>query len=347
MPESRALVTGGAGFVGSQLAGELLKRGWSVDVIDDLSTGTTRNLARMTDHPRFFHTIDSVMNRPLLEKLVARADVVFHLAAAVGVQLVVDRPLHTLRTNVGATELVLELAAQYGRGVLIASSSEVYGKSTKNLFHEDDDVVLGPTSRARWSYAASKMLDEFLALAYVKETRLPVTIVRLFNTIGPGQSERYGMVVPRFVRQALLGEPITVYGDGTQTRCFGWVGDVVCAMIDLMGCPDAAGEVFNVGHSKEIRIRDLAVLVREMTNSRSEILFLRYEDAYSADFEDMARRRPALHKIARTIGYRPSRDLPQMLEPIIADWRVRLGMTGAARHDEPRAPVHAAMLVAD
>lgn len=320
----RALITGGAGFIGSHLAEALLERGYAVEVIDDLSTGSIENIAHLKGHPRFSYTLDTVLNRSLMLELVDRADVIFHLAAAVGVRLIVEQPVRTIETNIKATELILELAARKRKPVLLSSTSEVYGKLDRPKFSEEDDLVLGPTSKARWCYAASKIIDEFLAKAYFKEKGLPVVIVRIFNTIGPRQTGRYGMVVPRFVRQALLGQPITVYGDGTQRRSFTWVGDVVNAMIALMEEPKAYGEVFNIGHTKEIAIRDLAILVKEMTQSPSEIVFIPYEQAYEAGFEDMPRRLPDISKIQRLIGYQPSLDLPEMLERIIAYERERL-----------------------
>lgn len=321
-----ALITGGAGFIGSHLAEALLDRGWRVQIIDDLSTGSIENIEHLKGHPRFSYELDTVLNRSLMMELVDRADVVFHLAAAVGVRLIVERPVHTIETNIKTTEVVLELCARKGKPVLISSTSEVYGKLNRETFSEDDDLVLGPTSKFRWCYAASKIIDEFLAKAYYKERGLPVVVVRLFNTIGPRQTGQYGMVVPRFVRQALRGEPITVYGDGTQRRSFTWVGDVVDAMIRLIQHPRAYGEVFNVGHTKDISIYELARLIKTMTGSPSEIVFIPYEQAYEAGFEDMPRRLPDISKIQALIGYRPTLDLPEMLERIIAYERERLAM---------------------
>jgi len=315
---SRALITGGAGFIGSHLAEALLERGWTVEVVDDLSTGSIENISHLKGHPHFAYTLDSVMNRSLMLELVDRADVIFHLAAAVGVRLIVEKPVHTIETNIKATELILELAARKHRPLLLASTSEVYGKLDKPKFSEDDDMILGPTSKARWCYAASKMIDEFLARAYFKEKGLPTVVARLFNTIGPRQTGQYGMVVPRFVRLALAGEPISVYGDGTQRRSFTWVGDVISAMLALIEHPKAYGEVFNIGHTKEVSIYDLAVLVRHMTGSPSEIVRIPYEEAYEAGFEDMHRRLPDISKLQRAIGYAPTLDLSQMLERIIA-----------------------------
>ncbi len=320
----RALITGGAGFIGSHLAEALLARGDRVWVIDDLSTGSIENIAPLKSHPRFGYVIDTVFNRGVMAELVDLADVVFHLAAAVGVRLIVEDPVWTLEQNVKGTEVVLELAAKKKKTVLLASTSEVYGKLDKPRFSEEDDLVLGPTSKARWAYAASKIIDEFLGRAYWKQKGVPVVIVRLFNTIGPRQTGRYGMVVPRFVRQALLGEPITVYGDGSQRRSFTWVGDVVDALIKLVGCPAAAGEVFNVGHTEDISIGELAELIKRKTNSPSEIVFIPYEQAYEAGFEDMRRRLPDLSKINRYIGYRPTLSLAEMLDRVIDYERSRL-----------------------
>jgi UDP-glucose 4-epimerase len=320
----KALVTGGGGFIGSHLAEALLKQGWTVQVIDDLSTGSMENLDLLKDHPRFSYVLDTVLNRPLMMELIDRADVVFHEAAAVGVRLIVEKPVHTIETNIKATELVLEVCARKRKPVLLNSSSEVYGKLDRPQFREEDDLVLGPTSRARWCYAASKIIDEFLAKAYFKESGLPVVIVRLFNTIGPRQTGQYGMVVPRLVRQALAGRPITVYGDGSQRRSFTWVGDVVGALIALIQHAGAYGEVFNIGHTKDISIHELAVMVKEMAESRSEIVFIPYEQAYEAGFEDMPRRLPDISRIHGLIGYQPSVELPEMLKRIIAEERTRL-----------------------
>jgi UDP-glucose 4-epimerase len=265
------------------------------------------------------------MNRPLLLELVDRADVVFHLAAAVGVQLIVERPVWTIETNIKASELVLELCARKRKPVLLSSTSEVYGKLAKHTFGEEDDLVLGSTSRSRWCYAASKIIDEFLAKAYFKEKGLPTVVLRIFNTIGPRQTGQYGMVVPRFVRQALSGRPLTVYGDGTQRRSFTWVGDVVNAMMALIDNPQAHGELFNVGHTQQIRIHDLAVLIKETIKSQSDIVFVPYEQAYEKGFEDMPHRLPDISKLQRLIGYQPSLNLPEMLERIIAYERQRNG----------------------
>jgi UDP-glucose 4-epimerase len=325
----RALVTGGAGFIGSHLAETLLERGWQVDAVDDLSTGSVENLDHLIKHPGFAFTLGSAMDGDTLAPLVATADVVFHLAAAVGVRLVVEQPVHTIKTNIGTTETLLALAAERRCRVLLASTSEVYGKLDGHRFSENDDVVLGPTSRSRWSYAASKIIEEFLGIAYAKERGIPVTIMRLFNTIGPRQTGQYGMVVPRFVRQALQGEPLTVYGDGTQRRSFTWVGDVVNAMITLVQHPGAIGEVFNLGHTKDIEIRALAALVKQLTHSESDITHVAFEQAYESGFEDMPRRLPDISKIARLIGYRPTLDLTEMLERIIRHMRAESAATKA------------------
>ena len=322
---ARALITGGAGFIGCHLSETLLERGWTVGVVDDLSTGSMENISHLKGHSHFAYVLDSVMNRPLMLEQVDQADVIFHLAAAVGVRLIVEKPVYTIETNIKATELILELAARKQKPLLLASTSEVYGKLNKPKFSEEDDLILGPTSRARWCYAASKIIDEFLARAYYKEKGLPTVIVRLFNTIGPRQTGQYGMVVPRFVRLALAGEPIPVYGDGTQRRSFTWVGDVIGAMLALIEHPKAYGEVFNIGHTKEISIHDLAVLVKQMTGSPSEIVLVPYEEAYEAGFEDMPRRVPDISKIQRLIGYQPVLDLPEMLERVIAYERERGG----------------------
>ncbi|MBI3091834.1 MAG: GDP-mannose 4,6-dehydratase [Candidatus Tectomicrobia bacterium] len=322
---TNALITGGAGFIGSHLAEVLLQRGAAVQIIDDLSTGSITNVEHLKGHPNFTYVLDTVMNRRLMMELVDRADEVYHLAAAVGVRLIVEEPVRTIETNIKATELVLELCAKKRKPVLLASTSEVFGKLDKPTFSEQDDLLLGPTSKARWCYAASKIIDEFLAQAYFKEKGLPTIVVRLFNTIGPRQTGQYGMVAPRLVRQALLGEPLTVYGDGSQRRSFTWVGDVVEALLALMQQPNAFGEVFNVGHHQEVSIHELAVLVRDLAGSSSEIVFIPYSEAYEVGFEDIGRRLPDLSKLQRLIGYKPSFELPEMIEQIIAYERRRLG----------------------
>jgi len=317
----RSLITGGAGFIGSHLAEHLLAEGWTAEVIDDLSTGSMGNIDHLKGKAGFSCVVDTVLNREAMADLVARADVVFHLAAAVGVQLIVEQPVRTIETNIKSTELVLDLCAETQTPVLVASTSEVYGKLDRPMFGEEDDLVLGATSRSRWCYAASKIIDEFLVKAYHKQFGLPALAVRLFNTIGPRQTGQYGMVVPRFVRQALSGDPITVYGDGTQRRSFTWVGDVVETLATLIETPEAFGEVFNVGHTEDISILDLATLVKDLTGSRSEIRFVPYEEAYESGFEDMQRRLPDISKIRTLIGYKPSKRLPDMLQAIIAYWR--------------------------
>jgi UDP-glucose 4-epimerase len=315
----RCLITGGAGFVGGHLAEALLKRGDTVYVIDDLSTGSIDNIEGLKEDRRFHYVIDSVMNERVLAEMIDRVDVVFHLAAAVGVRLIVESPVNTIETNVHGTELVLKLANKKKKKVLLASTSEVYGKSNDVPFHEESDLVMGATHKGRWSYACSKALDEFLALAYHKEKRLPVVIVRLFNTVGPRQTGRYGMVIPNFVKQALLGHPITVYGDGTQSRCFTYVGDVVAALISLVEHEGAVGQVFNVGNdSREISILELAQKVKERTKSASEIKIVPYDQAYEAGFEDMPRRVPDLTKIRALTGYQPKVDLDEILDHVIA-----------------------------
>lgn len=313
----RYLITGGAGFVGSHLAEELLRRGNQVTVIDDLSTGAIDNLQHLRGRSDFRYIIDTVMNRPVLAELVDQSEVIFHLAAAVGVRLIVDSPVRTIETNVRATELLLELATKKCKKVLITSTSEVYGKSQKFPFSEEDDLLIGPPDKGRWSYACSKAIDEFLALAYWREKKVPTIIVRLFNTIGPRQTGHYGMVVPTFVRQALAGETITVFGDGLQSRCFGWVGDVVNAMIALSQHRDAVGKIFNVGADEEIKIIDLAHKVKEITGSLSPIKLTPYDEAYEPGFEDMPRRIPDLQRIRQLIGYKPSKTLDEMLRVIV------------------------------
>jgi UDP-glucose 4-epimerase len=314
----RVLITGGAGFVGSHLSEALLGRGDEVYVLDDLSTGSIDNIAHLKSNPKFHYTIESVTNEPVLAELVDRCDTVIHLAAAVGVKLIVESPVRTIETNVHGTEVVLKVANKKKKLVLIASTSEVYGKSAKVPFHEDDDLVLGPTTKHRWAYACSKMIDEFLALAYWKERKLPVIIVRLFNTVGPRQTGQYGMVVPNFVRQALANEPITVFGDGTQSRSFTYVGDVVRAVVALIDEPRAIGQVFNIGNGKEISIRALALRIKEITGSRSQVVMIPYEQAYEAGFEDMPRRVPDISKIRALIGYEPTVELDEILTRVIA-----------------------------
>ncbi len=319
----KVLITGGAGFIGSHLADHLLREGHRVLVLDDLSTGSIANVAHLRTHPRFHYTIDTVTNEPLLAELIDQCDIVFHLAAAVGVKLIVEAPVHTIETNVHGTEVVLERANKKKKLVLVASTSEVYGKSASVPFREDDDLVLGPTFKHRWAYACSKAIDEFLALAYWKEKKLPVVIARLFNTVGPRQTGQYGMVIPNFVRQALAGQPITVFGDGTQTRSFTYVGDVVCALARLVQEPAAVGEVFNIGNTQEISIRALAERVKSLTGSRSPIVTIPYDEAYEAGFEDMPRRVPDISKLAALIGYAPRVNLDEILAKVIEYFRER------------------------
>lgn len=317
------LITGGAGFVGSHLADQLLREGQRVFVIDNLSTGSIANIAHLKGHARFHYTIDTVANEPVLAELIDQCDIIFHLAAAVGVKLIVEAPVHTIETNVHGTEVVLKHANKKKKLVLVASTSEVYGKSTSVPFHEDDDLVLGPTLKHRWAYACSKAIDEFLALAYWKEKKLPVIITRLFNTVGPRQTGQYGMVIPNFVRQALAGQPITVFGDGSQTRSFTYVGDVVCALAALVREPAAVGQVFNIGNKEEISIRELAERVKKLAGSASPIVAIPYDQAYEAGFEDMPRRVPDIGKIQALIGYQPRVNLDEILTKVIEYFRER------------------------
>jgi UDP-glucose 4-epimerase len=311
------LITGGAGFIGSHLAQGLLDQGHKVEVLDDLSTGRTENLKPLLEQPGYQMTQGSILDVPALEPLVERADLIYHLAAAVGVELVVDRLIYTLETNTSGTQNVIHAAQKYGgKKVILASSSEVYGNSDKIPYREDNDVAVGPTSVGRWGYACSKMLDEFLALAYHKEKGLPVVVLRLFNTVGPRQRGRYGMVVPRFVSQALKNEPITVYGDGAQSRCFTYIDDVVKAAIDIAQVPKAEGQVFNVGSSHETTINQLATTVIETLNSTSEILHLSYKEGYGADFEDIRRRVPDISKIQQYVNFEPTTDLPWIISQV-------------------------------
>ncbi len=317
----RILITGGAGFIGSHLADAYIARGDEIYILDDLSTGSIDNIAHLRSHPRFHYTIESVHHTATVAELVDQCDVVFHLAAAVGVRLIVESPVRTIETNVHGTEVVLSQANKKKKKVLIASTSEVYGLSTQVPFREDGPLVLGPTSKGRWSYACSKAIDEFLALAYWRERKLPTILVRLFNTVGPRQTGQYGMVVPTFVKQALTGRPITIYGDGSQSRCFTHVSDVIGALIRLMDHPGAVGEVFNIGSSEEVTIGALAERVKRLTGSDSEIVSIPYEQAYGEGFDDMPRRVPDLTKIGDLIGYRPSKSLDEILEAVIDFFR--------------------------
>ncbi len=324
----RCLITGGAGFIGSHLAGALLDQGHSVTVMDDLSTGRFENIGHLQGEPGFRFAIDTISNEGVLDRLASQCDVIFHLAAAVGVKLIVENPVRTIETNVAGTEAVFRAALRYRSKVLIASTSEVYGKGSKIPFEEGDDVILGPTHRARWAYAASKIVDEFLALAYHRQERLPVVVFRLFNTVGPRQKGEYGMVVPRFIRQALNQEALTVYGDGTQTRCFLHVRDAVRAIISLMTSPQAVGDVFNIGSGEEVTILELAHRVLRLAGENEDadrVQFVPYEQAYSPDFEDMQRRVPSTGKLEACTGWAPSRSLDKTLADVLAYERTQRG----------------------
>jgi UDP-glucose 4-epimerase len=316
---TRFLITGGAGFIGSHLSEALLTSGDTVTIIDDLSTGLFENVEPLASNSHFRFAIDNITNETVLDRLASECDVIVHLAAAVGVKLVVQSPVHTITTNIGGTEAVLRAARRYRVKTLIASTSEVYGKGIQAPFHEDDDVVIGPTSRHRWAYAASKMVDEFLGMAYHREFGLPVTSFRLFNTVGPRQIGRYGMVMPRFVSAALSGEPLTVYGDGTQSRCFCHVKDAVRAIIALSQAPAAEGRVFNVGATEQISILNLARRILSLTASASEITFVPYEQAYAEGFEDLQRRSPDITRIRQLLGWMPEYSLDEIILDI-ADW---------------------------
>jgi UDP-glucose 4-epimerase len=317
------LITGGAGFIGSHLSEALLDQGHDVLILDNLSTGSIDNIAHLKGRPGFEYFVDTVTNEPLLAELIDRSDVVFHLAAAVGVKLIVEQPVYTIETNVHGTEVVLKHANKKKKLVVIASTSEVYGKSEDVPFREDSDLVMGPTPKHRWAYACSKAIDEFLALAYWKERKLPVIIVRFFNTVGPRQSGQYGMVIPNFVRQALAGEPITVFGDGTQQRAFTHVTDVVGALLKLVVEPKAIGQVINIGNKHEITIQKLAERVRELSGSNSVIKLVPYDEAYESGFEDMPRRVPDLTRIKGLIGYEPKYELDEILTQVIDYFRKR------------------------
>ena len=320
----KVLITGGAGFIGSHLAERLLARGDEVHLLDDLSTGSIENIALIKNHPNLTYHIDTIRNYRLTAELVDTCDIIYHLAAAVGVKLIVESPVSTIETNIRGTDIVLSLAAKKRKRVVITSTSEVYGKRNKVPFSEDDDLVMGPTNKGRWSYACSKAIDEFLAIAYWKEKRVPTVIVRLFNTVGPRQTGRYGMVIPNFVQQALTGQDITVYGDGTQTRCFTHVSDVLDALIAIAEHPQAVGEVYNIGGDHEISMLELAEKIKHLTESASNIVFVPYEEAYEAGFEDMMRRVPDIAKIRALIGYSPKVKLDAMLSSIIEYHRVKM-----------------------
>lgn len=317
------LVTGGAGFIGSHLAEALLARGCAVTIVDDLSTGSLENIRHLFPHTGFRFAIETIMNETVMDRLVSECDVIYHLAAAVGVDLVVNRPVEVIETNVLGSQKVFEVANRYKKRLLLASTSEIYGKSDDIPFREDADRVLGPTTRSRWSYSDSKAMDEFLALAYHREKGLPVVIVRLFNTVGPRQTGRYGMVIPRFVEQALSEAAITVYGDGRQTRCFAYVTDIVDAMIGLAEHPHAEGEVFNLGSQEEITIMDLARTVKQRTGSTSSIVKIPYDEAYEVGFEDMRRRVPDVSKSRDLIGFSPKTGLDEILDRVIEYFRSR------------------------
>jgi UDP-glucose 4-epimerase len=327
-PAQTYLITGGAGFIGSHLSEYLLHQGHTVFALDNLSTGSAENIKHLLGHPQFrsrFHFVrDDIMNAMVLDRLSSQADIVVHLAAAVGVQLIVEKPVHTIETNIMGSEMVLKTALRYGCRVLLASTSEVYGKGVKIPFNETDDVLLGTTDKARWAYAASKMIDEFLGLAYFQEYGLEVLPFRLFNTVGARQTGRYGMVIPRFVRQALRGEPIQVYGDGTQSRCFCDVRDVVQAIAGLAASTDAVGRVYNIGSTEEVTIMQLAGRVKALTGSASEIAVIPYSEAYPPGFEDMQRRVPDISRTASLLGWQPTHSLDEILQSVIAFEKTRV-----------------------
>ncbi|MBN1401870.1 MAG: GDP-mannose 4,6-dehydratase [Anaerolineae bacterium] len=314
----RALITGGCGFIGSHLAEALLARGDEVTVVDDLSTGCFDNIAHLVSRPGFRFAIETILNETVMDRLVSECEIIYHLAAAVGVELIVRDPVRVIETNIKGCETIMRIGARYRKKVMLASTSEIYGKSDKVPFAEDDDGVLGPTTHSRWSYACSKAMDEFLALAYAKQMALPVVIMRFFNTVGSRQTGRYGMVVPRFVEQALQGRPLTVYGDGQQTRCFTYVGDVIRAILSLSDEPAAAGQVFNIGSTQEVTIEALARRIIALANSASDLIFIPYDQAYEAGFQDMRRRVPSISKIHRLTGWQPEIDLDGILKRVIA-----------------------------
>ncbi|MBL8208651.1 MAG: GDP-mannose 4,6-dehydratase [Blastocatellia bacterium] len=338
----KVLITGGAGFIGSHLAERHLERGDEVYIIDDLSTGSMDNVEHLKGNHKFTYYIDTIRNRQLTAELIDICDIIYHLAAAVGVRLIVESPVNTIETNIQGTDVVLSLAAKKRKRVLVASTSEVYGKRDQVPFHEDDDLIMGPTSKGRWSYACSKAIDEFMAIAYWKEKLVPTVIARLFNTVGPRQTGRYGMVIPSFVRQALSGQDLTVYGDGSQTRCFTHVSDVVGALMGLAENFEAVGEVYNIGSNHEISILQLAERIRELTQSNSRIVFVPYEDAYEEGFEDMMRRVPDTTKIHHLIGYAPKCTLDEILTSVIEYQRQKMVSEGAL----PVFP-HTSVLVAN
>ncbi|MBI4707347.1 MAG: GDP-mannose 4,6-dehydratase [Candidatus Omnitrophica bacterium] len=315
------LITGGAGFIGSHLSERLLADGYEVYIIDDLSTGSIGNIEHLKTRKGFHYTIDSILNTSLLAELVDRCDIVYHLAAAVGVMLIVESPVRTIETNIKGTEAVFIQASKKKKKVIVASTSEVYGKSEQKTFKEDGDLVLGPTTKGRWSYACSKAIDEFLALAYWKEKKLPTVVIRFFNIVGPRQTGRYGMVIPRFVKQVLMDKPITIFGDGKQSRCFTHVKDAVDALVRLSLNDDAIGEVINLGNNEEITIKDLAIRIKKLVNSKSEIRYISYDEAYEEGFEDMRRRVPDLAKINRLIGYKARYSLEDIINDVIGFYR--------------------------
>jgi UDP-glucose 4-epimerase len=322
----KALITGGAGFIGSHLTERLLNCGHEVTALDNLSTGSLNNLAGVRQHPKFRFVLDDVRNAETMHVLVEQCDVVFHLAAAVGVKLIVEQPVHTIETNIHGSEVVLNIANKFAKRVLIASTSEVYGKSENVPFREDDDTVLGSTRFSRWSYACSKAIDEFLGLAYFEQYGLPVVVVRFFNTVGPRQTGQYGMVVPRFVERALRNEPILIHGTGKQCRCFGFVGDVIDGVLALVEKAGAAGQVYNIGSTEEISIEGLADRIIELTDSRSEKKLISYEEAFGRPFDDMKRRVPCLDRITAAVGYKPKTSLNEILKAVIAEKRASLNL---------------------
>lgn len=326
----RALITGGAGFIGSHLSEYLLKQGYHVTVIDDLTTGRFTNIEPLTQNPKFHYAIEDIRNIHVIDRLVSECDIIFHLAAMVGVEKIINEPINTIEVNIGGTETLLKTARRYRKKIMVASTSEVYGKGVSFPFREDDDSLLGPTVKNRWSYAASKMVDEFLALAYYHETGLPVVLFRLFNTVGPRQSGQYGMVLPRFVQSALQNKPIQVYGDGQQQRCFGNVFDVVDAIHKLGESDQAIGQLYNIGSDEEITIYDLAVRVRDRADSASEIKLIPYDEAYAPGFEDFRRRVPSIEKIQQLIGWKPTTLLDDTIDQVIAYYQQEMRQNGRA-----------------
>jgi UDP-glucose 4-epimerase len=338
----RVLITGGAGFVGSHLADACLARGDEVFILDDLSTGSIDNIEYLKRHPYFHYTIGRVQNAQVTAELVDRVDMVYHLAAEVGVRRVIDSPISTIENNVQATEVVFSAAAKKGKRVLFTSTSEVYGLSTDLPYREDGNIVMGAASKGRWSYACSKALDEFLALAYYHERQMPVTVVRLFNTVGPRQTGHYGMVVPTLVQQAMTGKPMTVYGDGSQSRCFGFVKDVVRALVALMERPEAAGQIYNIGASTEISILELAKRVKEITGSSSPIVLIPYADAYDAGYQDMPRRIPDTSKLRSLVGFAPTTDIDEIVDSVMRSFLARQERSAQRPLIPVRAPIRVA-----